>query len=624
MKNMRQPPSGRCWFAATGFLVVAALAAAVILWVLHSPAASAQESWVIRSFDATYVIAADGSVSVTEDLRVDFGSLQRHGIFRDIPVKYRYDSDSNRVTTISDIRVDDGAKSWPFEKSTSGSNLRLKIGDADKLVSGTQRYRISYRLTGGLNPFPDHDELYWNITGNEWEARIETASASVAGPSGAIERQTCFQGAAGSTVACQSSTDGTSASFRSTAPLPPGAGLTVVVGLKKGAVSVPPLVLEPSSTNAMDEATDFLGLEPLPIGIALAIGLLSFGLIGRLWWIAGRDRWFGYAYPLDGNPPPRIRPLFAGEPVVVEYQPPETERRGRRLRPAEIGLLLDERADTLDVTASIVDLAVRNYLIIKETESGGIVGLFKKRDYELSRLVKSEDDLLPYERTLLESLFDEGETVRLSDLKNKFYKDLTKVKEGLYEEATKSLRFFPRDPEAVRTTYRIAGLALGGVGAGLVVLLGQNAGLGIIGIPIALAGGLLALMAGLMPARTAQGRLMYRRCLGFRRYVETAEKDRQAFAEKANIFHEYLPYAIVFECVDKWARAFEGIGIDSSQAAWYVGSGPFVPSQFAFAVNDFSSSVSSVMASTPGGSGSSGFSGGSSGGGGGGGGGGSW
>jgi uncharacterized membrane protein len=156
------------------------------------------------------------------------------------------------------------------------------------------------------------------------------------------------------------------------------------------------------------------------------------------------------------------------------------------------------------------------------------------------------------------------------------------------------------------------------------VLLGQI-GLAVLAIPLIAAGGLLFLIAPLMPSRTADGREMYRRCLGFRNYIERAETERQTFAELANLFEEYLPYAIVYECVDKWAKAFEGLGDQATQPGWYQGRGPFVAAAFVSSVSDFTESISSVMASTPGGSGSSGFGGGGfSGGGGGGGGGGAW
>jgi uncharacterized membrane protein len=116
-----------------------------------------------------------------------------------------------------------------------------------------------------------------------------------------------------------------------------------------------------------------------------------------------------------------------------------------------------------------------------------------------------------------------------------------------------------------------------------------------------------------------------RRSLGFRKFMLTAEQERQRFAERQNIFHEYLPYAMVFGCVDKWAKAFEDLGLEPAQPGWYSGTRPFRAGYFAGTMASFSSSVSGTMASTPGGSGGSGFGGGGgSGGGGGGGGGGSW
>ncbi len=122
---------------------------------------------------------------------------------------------------------------------------------------------------------------------------------------------------------------------------------------------------------------------------------------------------------------------------------------------------------------------------------------------------------------------------------------------------------------------------------------------------------------------------LLRRTLGFRRYMETAEKDRAAFAEREGIFSAYLPYAIVFGCVDRWAKTFEGLDREAAAAAtggWYADPGQFSALSFSNEMSSFSSTVSSTIAYTPGTSGSSGFSGGggSSGGGGGGGGGGSW
>ena len=130
-------------------------------------------------------------------------------------------------------------------------------------------------------------------------------------------------------------------------------------------------------------------------------------------------------------------------------------------------------------------------------------------------------------------------------------------------------------------------------------------------------------VARIMPAKTAVGAELLRRTLGFRRYMDVAEKDRARFAERENIFSTYLPFAIVFGCVDRWARAFAGIDTAAQTAAWYSGTSAFNAAQLSSSLQGFSSDLGSAIAATAGSSGGSGFSGGA-GGGGGGGGGGSW
>jgi uncharacterized membrane protein len=128
--------------------------------------------------------------------------------------------------------------------------------------------------------------------------------------------------------------------------------------------------------------------------------------------------------------------------------------------------------------------------------------------------------------------------------------------------------------------------------------------------------------ASRMPRKTRAGAELLRRTLGFRHYMEIAETDRQRFAERENIFSDYLPYAIVFGCVEKWANAFKDIDATQATSSWYTGSalGSFSAGDLSSNLSSFSSQVSSTIASTPGGSGGSGFSGGSGAGGGGGGG----
>jgi len=133
----------------------------------------------------------------------------------------------------------------------------------------------------------------------------------------------------------------------------------------------------------------------------------------------------------------------------------------------------------------------------------------------------------------------------------------------------------------------------------------------------------LLVMSRFMPRRTAYGRELYRRVKGYNLFISTAEKYRQRFFEKKNMFNEVLPYAITFGLTEKFAKQMHDIGLEPSTSGWYVGTNNFNTASFASNINSFSSSMSNAMASTP--SSSGGFSGGgSSGGGFGGGGGGSW
>jgi len=607
--------------------LLAALAAVALLFLaLPGARAHADEGWTIDSYDVTYSIDQSGLVNVVEDIRVDFGGLEKHGIFREMPVRYDYDDKSDRLISPGNFEVDDGrGNAIPFELISSSANLQVKIGDADKLVSGKQRYRISYVLTGALNHFSDHDELYWNVTGLGWPVGITLASADVLLPDVPVQRAACYEGPAGSTEPCTSTHQGSSAGFRTGRALSEGEGLTIVVGVASGLIDVGPPVLVPKEKSGWQKFLDLFDVTPITVGAGTLLALVMLGAVARLWWVEGRDRWLGDMFYLndgDGKGVEATKPILAHESIVVEYTPPELGRRQRRLRPAEIGVLLDERADTLDVSATIVDLAVRKHLKITELKSGGILGLFKSKDYQLDRLENADDELLPYESQLKDALFDDGDTVKMSDLKNKFAKDLARVKKALYSQSMQD-GFFAQNPETVVTISRVTGIVVAAVGGGAVYGLGKLFGGGLIGIPVIVAGLAVFVLAPAMPRRTGKGRVMYRRSLGFRKFMVTAETERQKFAEKASIFHEYLPYAIVYGCVDRWAKVFRVLGIDPGQPDYYVGTGPFVPLAFAESMASFSNSVSSTMASTPGGSGGSGF-GGGSGGGGGGGGGGSW
>ena len=194
----------------------------------------------------------------------------------------------------------------------------------------------------------------------------------------------------------------------------------------------------------------------------------------------------------------------------------------------------------------------------------------------------------------------------------------------LYEDSVR-LRWFTRNPQTTRVLWVFLGILVVLIGVGVALGLGALAGWGLLGVAVILVGSLIIATNSWMPRRTALGTDLFRKTLGFRVYMNAAEKDRQAFAEKAEIFTQYLPYAIVFGCVHRWAKAFEGIDTSAAVSTWYQGQGAFTAVAFASSLEGFSSNLSTAVAETPGGSGGSGGGGGGfSGGGGGGGGGGAW
>jgi uncharacterized membrane protein YgcG len=636
-----------------------ALLVCLLAAVAASASPGARVAWAqagderIQAYDVAIDIQHDGSIAVTEAIAYDFGGTEHHGIFRTIPVRFHYDDEHDRVYRLKVLSVD-GSPGTPdqYEVSKSGSMLEIKIGDPDRTISGQHTYTITYRVEGALNGFPDHDELYWNAIGTEWAAPIERATARVHAPV-RLARVTCYAGPQGATLPCQS-TDFLGQTFATFAQdhLNPYEGLTVVVAFPRDAVPRPaPILEERWSLSRAFSAT------PLTLGIAGALLALLLAGLGYLLWATGRDRRavgspvdIAYGTSREGE---QSVPLFEHGTYPVEYAPPDD------IRPGQVGTIIDEVANPLDVTASIVDLAVRGYLRIEEIPKRWIFG---KPDWRLVKLKEADEGLIHYERLLLDGLFEDADVdletepteaeiellkdyevpprpdlleaaiprqpglgeVKLSALRKRFALRLRRIQNALYDDAVER-RWFAGRPDRIRTRWHTVGFVVLAASIALTWLAAAKSHLGLIPIPLALAGLALVWGARWMPRRTPKGTGLVRRVLGFRTYIETAESQEARFQERENIFSKYLPYAIVFGCTEKWARAFAGLGGEvPSTAGWYVGAYPFNVGSFTSSIDHFSSVAAGTITSAAA-TGSSGFGGGGfSGGGGGGGGGGSW
>src|SRR5438105_3446567 len=478
-------------FAAAAWRVIGLLLAILLLGMAGTIPATADEGWSIDTFDVMISVHPDASMTVNETLQVDFSS-PHHGIFRDIPVIYEWDPRHNRLYDLAvDSVTDVSGRDWRYTTAGNGADKEIKIGDPNQTVSGRQSYVIAYTVKGALNGFADHDELYWNVTGDQWAVPIKAASASVTVPAGGLLWTHCFQGETGSTEACRESSTTGQGDFASTRVLGAGQQLTVVVGMKKGVVGDVAPILQAKPRTFLE----FFSVEPVTVGGALLVLLLGLAWLGRLVWRRGRDMEYASAYYSTKDPTERIRPLFRPEAVVPEYRPPDN------LRPAQLGLILDEVADTKDLTATIVDMAVRGYLVIKSVD---------KHDWELVPLKDDSRDLLRYEQKILEGLFGANEAgTRLSTLKGTFSGTLWTAERLLYEDSVR-LKWFATNPRETRRRWGMAGVLVVLLGVGVAWALGALAGWGLLGISVGLIGGAMIVGNRWMPRRTGLGADLFR------------------------------------------------------------------------------------------------------------------
>lgn len=522
--------------------------------------------WVIDQFHADLTLQPDATIIVVESIDVDFGALQRHGIFRDLPDPASISPPSEPSSHVRVFSVSDGdGASVQFQQTPSNGALRLTIGDPNQTVSGVRHYRIAYTEPAPVVALPDHDEVRWNVNGPSWPVPTTSASASVRVQGHPAQQGLCYQGRYGSTETCTVDVREDHVDFATTRPVQPGEQLTVAVAVPKGvfpaAISASPFVpIAAPATTAHHRSwfASAFDVTPFTVGASLAALLAGVLVLAIGWWRTGRDRAYSSVYYLNKSPDEKPRPFLAARNVVVEYEPPEN------LRPAQVGMLLDERADQKDLTATIVDFAARGYVRITEGSSADRWIVFR---------VKDPDGLLPYERTVFDGMFVAGAECDLSDAPVEYTLALDRAEHQLYEEAVAD-GWFTANPESVRRRWFGAGAVLFIIGLAGAFVFGGLFGVGLVGLAAAGVGALMAASCSIMPKRTARGSELMRRCLGFRMYVETAEQSRQEFNEKENIFSAYLPYAIVFGSVHKWARAFRDVRVKDLAVDWY--SGPAV------------------------------------------------
>ena len=568
---------------------------ALLLILLPTVVAAADSGWVMTRNDVVVTIEADGGVLVEETIEADF-QVDKRGIIRRIPIRYEAGLHHYELGFALLGVTDENGREHPVRVSRKRNSVRIRIGDANTYLRGRQVYRLRYRVKRALLWEDDRVVLRWNAIGHEWEVPTRAASVRIVPPPG-TEPVAAFHdawtgtwGARGRDFTSQQGPDG--AVDYAIGALRPHEGVTIEVSLPGTAVARP----GPIQRAGLWLADNFVyALWPV-------VALFCY----IFWRRRGRD-------------------LGTAGSVAVQYDAPDG------LSPGEVGTLLDEKVDARDISATIVDLAVRGFLSIEQKKGEKLAGGDEITFFRETTGAEPR----PHEKLILDSVFAEGDVATVDALTG-FHAVVPKVQKSLYDSLTKG-GYFAGNPRTVRGSFAVLAV-LGVLAVFLVAGFLQFLALErIFPLPLILSLVLsivtVIVFSRAMPRRTGKGRKAWERIAGLEEYIRRAEAGPIADAEKRGVFERLLPFAMIFGVADKWAKAFEGIY--EAPPKWYSGEGGDLTST-AWLVSSLNSSSSRMQSgmyvaprSSGGGSGggwsSGGFSGGgSSGGGFGGGGGSSW
>ena len=611
----------------------------------------------ILSFQSAIRIHKDSSMDVTETItvRAERKKIKR-GIFRDFPTRYRDRFGNNYQVGFTIINVQRDGRSEEYHTASRSNGIRIYFGSKDhRLAPGVHTYTFSYRTNRQLGFFDQHDELYWNVTGNDWDFPIDRASASISLPGTVADGRVtaeAYTGKQGSREQAYTASTraGAAVYLEAGRPLGRREGFTIVVGWPKG------LVVEPTAKDKlMYLFNDNRHLFFACIGLAV---VLAYYLV--IWRLVGRDPEAGL--------------------IIARYEPPD------KFSPASLRYIEKMGYDDTCFAAAVINLAVKGYLTIREYD----------KEYTLQKTGRNVK-MAAGESALVKKLFRDGDSIRLKQANHVRLKNALKAHEASLERDYEKKYFItnigyfitgviltlvvllismtqmPRMTDmgagvfmtiwlsiwtiavfslcanAVRAWRHVNGLITAGgaisatfmAGAFLffeIMALGMFVQLGAWSMLIMVVTAALInwLFFELLKAPTLAGRRLLDRIDGFRRYIDIAEKHDLDYKHPKGrcpeLFEAYLPYALALGVEQKWGEQFADVLVKATAAggtayhpSWYQGS-----NWDNYHIGDFSSSLGSsfagaiASASSAPGSGSGGGGGGFSGGGGGGGGGGGW
>ena len=574
-------------------LVVLAIAVLWPAFQYSSGGPGATETTTITRYLADFTVAANGDLTATETLTVEF-PYGKHGIFRFFDRADPSSPHARRDPHDISVTMDGAPEPFALSTKSGGRYVVARIGDPNvTLVPGAHTYTIAYRIDGVLEPGTDsaRTQFYWNLIPGGWAQEIDQARLTVHLPAPITSSPPvqCAVGAGATTGCSRVVTEGRQNLVVTTGPLAPRTPVTIKAGL--------PIPTPPAGTTIPWSARwdPVLGDSVPALVVVLLLAAVS-GAVGALVAHSAHER--QPAYPL-------------------QYAPPDG------VGPAEAMYVVTETVDNQAFVASLLWAAQQGAIDLTRdgdtwtiTDKAGEAGWAK---------------LDPVTAAVAPLLGGPGGTFRASRgdvTSGKALQSRIAQFEAETRDWGKQNGYLTRAGLGAAGTLLTVGALFGVVAFGFFNWFGMSV--------TALIPGLFAVAALplLLPSsrtkRTAAGRDLWSRLGGFRRVLSTpSSKERFDFAGRQELYTAYIPWAVAFGCADEWAKKYRTeVGTEPPVPAYFAGyyAGDHTGNYVNQMVGDFSSTVASSISAyqaTP--SHSSGGGGGfSGGGGGGGGGGGSW
>ncbi|HEY3507842.1 MULTISPECIES: DUF2207 domain-containing protein [Kribbella] len=508
---------------------------------------SATADPVVTNYDSQVRVERDGLLRVSETWKLSNvnGTFTRFVVTRD-----HLDNDIDHVQEIGDLQVKAGGQDKKTEVKTDGDVTSIAVPD---VTSSTTELDFTYTVKGAVSKTLDGTEVQFApLTGIS--IPIQEVNTVFSVPD--VTHVACFAGPVNSNVPCSLAQIGETSgpTFKQTA-LPPGNTVRMIVGFPKDQIAANTIV-EYRHTFKRAFSTDAAQL--ITALLVLLLGAIALGVLYRL---RGRDQ-------VD---PRRVVPasLFSlGTDARIDFTPPSD------LRPGEVGTLIDERIDPVDVTATIIDLAVRGHITIIELDKRSE---YARGDWELRRVANAPaEELHRYENVLVRAIFGDADSVLVSELGKQVRAGLEQVQDALYDGVVKR-GWFTERPDRTRSLWATIGIGTTVVGVIATVLLALLSTWGLLGIAITLVGVGLLVIGRYMPAKSPAAGRVLGQVAAIRGELLEMDVSELPADQAVDLCSRALPYAVVLGGSDRWIDALVATdstpGVEDEGFPWYRGPG---------------------------------------------------